>query len=220
MQRTLLFGIGGLIIGIAIGFWLANSLNRSMTVAGALPSDHPAMPGMASPGTAQDDIQQLIELSEREPQNFSVQMRTGDLYAQIGRFDSAIEFYKRGIELRPDDPKAHLVLGNAYFDSRKFDLAAEQYEKVVGFEPEDHDARSDLAGALIEKDPPELDRAVNELQRVIAVVPDHNAALYYSALAHIKRGEKEKAGEFVARLRSARPDSNLITRLDQLLAGN
>jgi tetratricopeptide (TPR) repeat protein len=217
MQRTLIIGVGGLVIGVAIGFWLANSLNRSLTVTGSLPADHPTMLGQ---GTAQDDIQQLIELSEREPQNFAVQMRTGDLYAQIGRYDSAIEFYKRGIELRPDDTKAQLVLGNAYFDARKFDLAAEQYAKVVAAEPENHDARSDMAGALIEKDPPELDRALSELQKVVAAIPDHNAAIYYSALAHIKRGEKEKAVEFIERLRRSRPDSHLITRLDQLIAQN
>src|SRR5262245_39894842 len=126
MQRNLLFGIAGIAIGLAIGFFVSNSLNRQTDVSAA-----PASPQVAPPAPDQSsgngamlaDVDQMIQKAETEPENFAAQMRTGDMYARIGKFEKAVEFYKRGILLKPDDFNANVVLANALFDSQKFEEA-------------------------------------------------------------------------------------------------
>jgi tetratricopeptide (TPR) repeat protein len=135
MQRNFLFGGAvGLVVGLAIGFFAANSLNRQGELADLPISAQaaPAAPNQSSgSGTILADVDQMIQRAEAEPQNFAAQMRTGDMYAQVGKFDKAIEFYKRGILLKPDDFNANVVLANALFDSQKFEEASDYYAKAV-----------------------------------------------------------------------------------------
>jgi hypothetical protein len=107
MQRNILFGIVGLAYRTYYRFLcreLDQPSGRSKCIVDNNSSLRPApeAPGQSSGGMLAD-VDQMIQTAESEPQNFVAQMRTGDMYAKIGKFDSAIEFYKRGILLKPDD---------------------------------------------------------------------------------------------------------------------
>ena len=217
MQKPLVFGIAGLVVGLFLGFWGANSINRTSSLSAA-PAGSGTVPfnGIANGGNMPDaDIQEVLDQAQNEPKNFAVQMRTGDMYAQIGRFAEAAEFYKRGLAVRPEDRQGNLVLANAYFDARMFKEAVEQYRKVLSLTPDDNNARADLAGSLIEADPPDYDAAIVEVETVLKADPKHEASLYYLGIALSRKGEKEKAAEALKRLEEANPANPLITRLRQ-----
>lgn len=220
MPKYFIFGVGGLILGLAIGFTGANSLNRD---AGESQSA-PAMPQTgASTGNStsvpqsgmQADVAQTIAKANDEPQNFAVQMRTGDMYAQIGKFDKALEYYTRGIALKPADFQAIVVLANAYFDSRKFEEAAKFYEKALAVKPDDVNARTDLGATFVERQNPDFDRAINEFQAALKLQPNYEPTLYYLGIAYFRKGDTSNANATLAELEKANPTSELIARLKQ-----
>jgi tetratricopeptide (TPR) repeat protein len=56
---------------------------------------------------------------------------TANNYDNLGQQDKAIEYYKKGIELAPNDGKFYHDLGNIYLMRKQKDLAAEFFEKGI-----------------------------------------------------------------------------------------
>ena len=96
-----------------------------------------------------------------------------------------------------------------------FNDAVVQYRKVLSLTPEDNNARADLAGSLIELDPPNYDEAITEVETVLKADPKHEPSLFYLGIALTRKGEKDKAAEALKRLEEANPTNPLITRLRQ-----
>ena len=131
MQKQYLFGgLIGLLVGLAVGFFGANAINREAATRAA---ETPVQLNAAAPGSGSaqsgmmSDVADTLATADNEPQNFVAQMKTGDMYAQIGKFDKAAEYYKRGLVLKPSDFQANIVLANALFDSRQFEEASGYY---------------------------------------------------------------------------------------------
>lgn len=220
MPKHILFGLVGLILGMAIGFFGANSLNRET----AVPQSTVAVPQTGSPagnstsvpqGGMQADVAETIAKADAEPQNFAVQMRTGDMYAQIGKFDKAIEYYIRGIMLKPSDFQANIVVANAYFDSRQFEDAAKYYEKALTVKPDDVNARTDFGTTFVERQNPDFERAIKEFRAALEIQPKHEPTLYYLGIAYFRKGDRQNASAMLAELEKANPASELIARLKQ-----
>lgn len=228
MQKNILFGIGGLILGLAIGFYVANSINRSAATQAQIAQNQPNTVSMLEHGAAQNqpsggmltDVQEKLERAKREPNNFAAQMQAGDMYAQIGRFDEAIKFYEAGVKLNPNDLQANLVLANAYFDSKQFETAEKYYTKVLEINPQDVNARTDLATTLVERQNPDYERAIREFQQSLAIDPKHEPTLYNLAVAYSRKGEAENAQKTLARLEQTNPNSHLVGRLKQVISSN
>ena len=64
------------------------------------------------------------------------------------KFDEAITFYKRMLELRPDYVDALLNMGNAFQEQAKFDEAISSYSKVLCLKPDYADAHLNMGNAL------------------------------------------------------------------------
>lgn len=222
-QKSFVFLLIGLVAGLAIGFFGTNALNRNSAMQQAAESStlgtaaDPSQP-VANTGGMMPDVAETLAAAERDPQNFAAQMKTGDMYAQIGRFDRAVEFYKRGIALKPDDIQANVVLANALFDSRQFEEAEAYYTKAVQMNPKDLNARTDLGATFVERNAPDYDRAIREFEEVLAVDSKHEPSLYYLGITFHRKGDTENARKTLERLQAANPSSGLIDRLKQNLA--
>lgn len=220
MQKHVITGILGLVVGAVAGFWGANSLNRTGSDIGSpagngLTVDGGTQPVQANgPGVSQD-VAETLAAAEREPGNFVVQMKTGDLYAQIGRFEQAIEFYKRGLALRPNDKQALLVAANAYFDAGRYEVAGDHYAKVLEIEPGNITARTDLGTTYVFRASPDYERAVREFEAALSIDPKNEPTLYNLGIAMARKGDEAAAESIVARLESINPSSDLIPKLKQ-----
>ncbi|HEX6123913.1 MAG TPA: tetratricopeptide repeat protein [Pyrinomonadaceae bacterium] len=220
MQKHILTGIVGLVVGLIGGFAGANALNRNYVSQPAQASPQQAVAPQQTTGGSQPlpDVANMLLKAESEPQNFAVQMRTGDMYARIGRFEQAIEFYKKGISLRPQDFNANVVLANAYFDSGAFDNAAEYYSKALALNPSDVNARTDLGATYVERAAPDYDRAIKEFTTTLESDPTHAPSLYYLAVAQFRKGDVAEAQKTLSRLERTNPNSDLVERLRQNIA--
>lgn len=194
-----------------MGFFAANSLNRdaSLTETARANSNSTAVASEIT-GPAVDE---LLQKAEAEPQNFATQMRTGDMYAKISRFDEAVKFYKRGLILKPADFNANLVLANALFDSGKFEEAESYYSKALAINDKDVNARIDLGTTFVERATPDYDRAITEFEKALGLEPNNDAAMYYLGIARLRNGDRAGALEIAERLEKTNAGSTLIAKL-------
>jgi len=229
MQKNITFGIVGLIVGLVVGFFAANSINRnsaqtaSQTLTDAplqnqqvpniLVKDQPATSGAMLP-----DVSAVIDKANNEPTNFDAQIKAGDLYQQIKGFDKAAAFYERAQQIKPDDYELIVKLGNIYFDARQFETAAKWYEQALAKKPDDTNVRTDLGITFVERDVPDFDRAVNEFQTSLKTNPKHEPTLYNLGAAYFKKGELEEANKILARLEAVNPQSQLVGKLRGIIS--
>lgn len=226
-KNNFLFGIVGLIIGLAIGFFVANKINRdspmnvsanqptapfqNQQVQNALVKDQPPTGGMMP------DIAATIDKANSETTNFDAQIKAGDLYLQIKGFDKAVAFYERAHQIKPDDYDLLVKLGNAYFDARQFEKAANWYEQALAKRADDVNVRTDLGITFVERAGPDYDRAIGEFQTSLKTNPKHEPTLYNLGAAYFKKGNTEEANRVLAELEQINPQSPLVGRLRQTM---
>ncbi len=229
MQKNILFGIGGLIAGLIIGFLAANSINRS-----AISQQNTAQMQTNAPFVNQQiqssDIKEqqlqskpLPEVSEKldkaknEPNNFDAQMEAGNLYLKIRAFDKAQEFYNRAEQLNPSGYEEIVQLGNGFFDVGKFEKAEKWYEQALAKKPDDINVRTDLGITFVEREKPDLDRAVKEFQTSLETNPRHEPTLYNLGIAYLKKGKFDETQQVLRQLEDVNPQGQLVERLKQIL---
>ena len=219
MQKHVVTGLLGLIIGLAVGFVGANRLNRgSVAPSNEVTGAATVQPADAQSGAAaQADVAAMIDRAQSEPGNFAVQMEMGQMYAKIGKFDKAAEFYRRGIAINPGNFQANVVLANALFDARQFEEAEKAYARALEINPNDANARTDLGTTFVERQIPDYDRAIREFEAALSIDPKHEPSLYYLGVAYARKGDREKAAATLKRLEAANPSSELVGRLRQNL---
>ena len=221
MKSRILYTAIGLLIGLTVGFFGANALNRRSLPVGS--ETRPAVgvsnvsAATAANGGMQADVAATLEKAESNPEDFVAQMKAGDMYAKIGRFEKAAEFYKRGVALEPQNPAAILVLANALFDARDFVAAADYYSKVLEIDPSNANARTDLGTTFVERPTPDYDRAISEYKKVLELEPKHEPALYYLAIANLRKGNRAEAERVRSILTELNPTSELVSRLKKNL---
>ena len=104
MGKNISFGVIGLVIGLIIGFTVANSLNKNdapqetVQTQSINPNLAPKVPNIEvkeQPQTGEmlPGIAETLEKAKNEPTNFDVQMEAGNLYFKIKNFEKASEFY-------------------------------------------------------------------------------------------------------------------------------
>ena len=226
MQKSILLGVGGLVIGLTIGFFAANSINRSQTAqAGAAqnaPLQNQQVPNIlvkdqpTASGAMLPDVSALIDKANNEPANFEAQIKAGDLYQQIKGFEKAAAFYERAHEIKPDDYELIVKLGNTYFDARQFEPAAKWYERALAKKGNDTNVRTDLGITFVERAVPDYNRAISEFQTSLKTNPKHEPTLYNLSAAYYKTGNIDEANKILAQLQTINSQSPLVGRLQKL----
>ncbi|HXG82956.1 MAG TPA: tetratricopeptide repeat protein, partial [Pyrinomonadaceae bacterium] len=200
-KENILFAVIGLFIGFFGGFFLANNLNRNAVSQTDAAQSAPAAP-FQNPQTQAVDIKesqkqaammpeiaQTLETADKEPDNFGAQIKAGDMYAKIQKFDEAVEFYEKASRIKPDDYDTIIKIGNTYFDSKQFDKARKWYLLALEKKPEDINVRTDLGITFVEGESPDLNRAIKELQIALQTNPTYEPTLYNLGVAYFKKNE-------------------------------
>ncbi len=226
-KQNILFGIIGLIVGSVIGFFAANSINRNsqqiilenqpnapfqnQQIQTVSVKEQPMQSGMLP------DIVATLDKAKTESNNFDAQMKAGDVYLQIKGFDKAVEFYEQAHRIKPEDYETIVKLGNTYFDFRKFEEAGKWYEQALSKKSSDTNVRTDLGITFVERENPDLDRAIKEFQTSLQMNPKHEPTLYNLGAAYFKKGNKDEANKILTQLETINPQSQLVGRLQQLI---
>ena len=226
MQKNILFGIVGLIVGLVVGFFAANSINRN-TISQSTVAQNPANAPFLNQSTADikenqpggmlNEVNETLDRARNEPNNFEAQVKAGDMHAKIQKFDTAVEFYEKANRVKPEDYETIVKIGNTYLDSNQFEKAEKWYAQAVAKKPNDVNVRTDLGITFAERENPDLDRAIKEFQTSLQINPNHEPTLYNLGIAYYKKGDLEETKKTLAKLETINPNSQLVEKLKQVL---
>lgn len=88
----------------------------------------------------------------KENQSFEILEKMGFCYQKLGKFEKAIEFYKKAEILETNRNWLHRKLGFCYRSLSQFDKAIEHYKKVEIAEPENLEVQAYLGQLYIDKE--------------------------------------------------------------------
>jgi tetratricopeptide (TPR) repeat protein len=74
-----------------------------------------------------------------------------------------------------------------------------------------------LGITFVERENPDLDRAIEEFQTSLQMNPKHEPTLYNLGAAYFKKGNKDEANKILTQLETINPQSQLVGRLQQLI---
>jgi tetratricopeptide (TPR) repeat protein len=225
MQKNILFGIGGLLIGLVIGFFVANNINKNAPTT-VISQNQTNAPTAANPqvqnivvkdqpanGGMMPDITEILDKAKNQPNSFEAQMKAGDTYEKIKGFDKAAAYYEQASKINPEDYDLIVKIGNTYFDARQFEKAEKWYEQALAKKPDDVNVRTDLGITFVERAAPDYDRAIKEFQTSLQNNPKHEPTLYNLGIAYFKKGNKEEAGKILSQMETVNPNSTLVGKL-------
>lgn len=208
-KDNILFAIIGILAGLILGFFGANQINRNQTSVTNLPNQS------ANPNAAVPAVAEAIEKAEKNPEDYVLQMKAGEMFVKIKNFDKAIPYFEKAEKIKPNDYPTLVILGNTYFDAQKWNEAGVTYEKALAIKSDDISVRTDYGITFVERENPDYDRAIKEFESSLKLNPTHEQTLFNLALAFFKKGDLQKTQEMKAKLK---PESPLVKKLDQLLS--
>ena len=230
-KNTIAFVIVAAIGGFIIGFWLANSINRSAVTmpppqTGIANTANAAQP-TAEPELTDAEIKAKITEADDNPRNFAFQKdlgialyRYGVMKQDIELLREAVRILERGNSLNAKDFDVLVALGNAHFDigffkkdAAAFQTAREVYTKALVIKPGDADVRTDLGLTWFLQEPPAYDKAAAELSRIGETNPGHERSMQFLVKTLVKQGKLAEAEKALAKIKAINPSNTTIAEL-------
>ena len=236
-KRALTIAVISLVAGIAIGFLVANRLNRSeletlrsenarlKTPAEKGPDDGPTL--------SNEEIQARIKKADDNPADLEYQKNLGialyryaSMKKDVPLLNESTRLLKRVRAADPSGFDINVALGNAYFDigyfgqdSPAFAAARDYYETALRSKP-DAAVRTDYGLTYFLQDPPDNQRAVSEFAAALKSDPKNEKALEFSVQAYRKLGDHANARRSLDALRAVNASSPSLAGLESAIAPN
>ena len=238
--KTVWIILAAALAGAAIGFILANSINRSelsnlRAENERLKSSTPASTtGDSNPALSEDEINATVARADNNPGDFETQRNVGIAIYRYGAMKQdeklvrqAVRILDRAAKLKPDDYDVTLSLGNAYFDVGYFGKDNEAlanaltfYAKALAAKPGNPDVITDVGLTYFLQTPPDYNSAVGEFKRSLEKNPKHEKSLQFLVQTLIKQNKADEASEYLEKLRSVNPQNQSIGELTSMLSSS
>lgn len=173
--------LAGTLVGFFAGYLAGQRQPRpaaapEQVTAAAAKDPHAGVPGapLLGPGAAATapggelarQLRDLEAMLARDPENYELLVRAGNLLYDMGRFARANDYYERARRIRDDSPDVLTDSGVAYRETGNPRKAVELFEQAAKLSPEHWHSRFNL---LIVKlfdldDPAGAERALKELK--------------------------------------------------------
>ena len=141
--------------------------------------------------------------TEFMPDNSTAWYELGVAYANLGRFNEAIDAYRKAISIDPEYARAWYNLGITYGELSRHNEAIDAYRKAISIDPEDADTWYNLG-----YDYRELGRhneAIDAFRQAIRIDPEDAKAWYNLGADYYLSGNRTAALEVVQTLRQLDP---------------
>jgi len=219
LNKKLIIGASGLILGFAAGFFYTKSLNESgagqLGAAGVKAAGPNAAEG-GNPQAMMANVKETIERAKNNPNDFNAQVDAARIYNQVGRVPETIEYLKKAYDLNKTEAGKQGItsyVGQYYADQKNYDEAEKWYQRSLEANPDDRDVKIELAATFIDREPPQADRAIQNLQAVLKSNPKDAHALTHMVQAYLLKKDARSAEDTLARLKEAEPGNNMISKL-------
>jgi len=152
-KDQLQFLISGILFGFLLGYLIAYAGREPKTVAQAAPVPAAGNMGMGQsvptapdPGAAADGNEQMMgsvfkEIAslkaaiEKNPKDAASLIRLANMYHDARKFEEAVQYYKRGLEVTPKDVDARTDMGICLYEMGMADDAIAQFRTSLSYDP-------------------------------------------------------------------------------------
>ncbi len=154
---------------------------------------------------AQDYVSRILEI---EPGNVAAQRMLGAIQLAAGRMDGLDDIVSKGVDAsNVQDPGMLALLGTAYLRHGRHADSQASLERAAELAPDSLPIRTQLAMSRLTAGDP--DKAIAELQAILAEDPDFTQAEIMLVLVYLSQGEMDTATAAGKALVDKKPDSAL-----------
>ena len=122
----------------------------------------------------------------------------------LGKFDEAIQAYKKALSIKPDYAEAHNNMGNALKEQGRLDEAIAAHKKAISIKPNYAEAFNNLGNAL--QDQAKLHEAITAYTKAISIKPNYAEAFNNMGNALQEQGQPDNAIEAYTKAITIKPD--------------
>jgi len=226
-----LVGLVGLVVGLVISVLWVKNVNESHAAATSPVAGAPSgMPAGGSSGDQQammGQVQQVIAKAKSNPKDFQAQVDAAKAFNQIKRIPETVDYLKKAYEINPDEfvkrsqnelQDALLFMAMYYEEQKDYNESDKWIRHAIDAAPGDKDLRIEFASAYLQRQPPQPDKAIPELQTVLKANPKDGHALGHLVEAYAVKKDAAGADEALNRLREADPSNKRLTALQNMVA--
>jgi tetratricopeptide (TPR) repeat protein len=174
-REAYLLAVVCLLVGLAMGYLIRSSAAEPMASTAGVPAASRSAPA-ADPAALAGDVEiQAAPLKTAlmtEPKNFALLVKLGNLYYDKQVYAPAIDYYRRALELHPNDINVRTDLGTAYWYAGFPQNAIAEYKKSLQVDP-GHAQTLFNMGVVYKDGMKDPAAAVAVWEKLLKLHPDH-----------------------------------------------
>lgn len=223
-KNKYLIGLIGLALGFIISFFLTRGYNKSNAAPATLPASSGMASGAGGAGGQQammGQVAQVIEKAKNGPNDFQAQVEAAKVFNQIGRTAETVDYLKRAYAIDPnkfEELGAAGYLGQYFFDQKDYAESETWFNRAIKADPKEADLYVALAETYVQREPPQPDQAIAQLQQALGFDPKNGHALGHLVEAYALKKDPRGAEDAVKRLKETDPTNQRISVLETLVA--
>ena len=168
------------------------------------PQQMQAVMALCHQGQFTEVLSKLDLLLEAFPDAPAVYNLQGASRAALGRYDGAVDSFKRAIKLKPDDASSYFNIGNVQKETGALDAAIANYDSALKIKPDHVAALTNKGNALQDKG--DARAAIASYKSAIEIEPQNAATHYNIGVASQGLGDLERAIDCYKQAIKIKPD--------------
>jgi len=169
-----------------------------------------------------DQIQEALDtagaLIKDYPNEAILYNISGACYASLGQMDTAVSYYEKALDIKPDYAEAHNNLAITLQGLDQLDAAVERYKKALAIKPDYAEAHYNLGDTLHKLG--QLDASVRSYEKAIAIKPDYAEAHNNLGNTLKRLGQLDAAVRSYKKALAIKPDYVVPQHMINALTGN
>ena len=169
-----------------------------------------------------DQIQEALDtagaLIKDYPNEAILYNISGACYASLGQMDTAVNYYEKALDIKPDYAEAHNNLAITLQGLDQLDAAVERYKEALAIKPDYAEAHYNLGDTLHKLG--QLDASVRSYEKAIAIKPDYAEAHNNLGNTLKRLGQLDAAVRSYKKALAIKPDYVVPQHMINALTGN
>ncbi|HKV37825.1 MAG TPA: tetratricopeptide repeat protein [Blastocatellia bacterium] len=224
-RNRVIVGAIGLAFGFMVSFFWTRNYNKSPGIpqtkaAGTMPAADSGAAGQPGQQAAMGSVQQTIDNAKKNPNDFEAQIKAASMYDQIGRAKETVEFLEKAYSIDPAQAAKMDVpayIAQYYSSQQNFDQAETWFRRELEVKPDNPDVQIELGATFLERQPPNIDKAMEYLQAVLKSNPDNAHAMVHLTEAYALKKDAASAEKTLNHLKQVEASNQMIPKLQSMV---
>ena len=227
-KNKYLVGLIGLAVGFIISFFWTQSINKSGASKGVAASGpQGGASGEMGQQAMMGQVQQVIERAKNSPNDIQAQIEAAKVFNQVGRRDETVDYLKKAYDANPTefmrqssaDLQGVLPFIAMYYDEKKNYAEADTWiRRALDATPNDNEMRVEFAAAYLQREPPQAEKAIQELQAELKSNPKDGHALSHLVEAYALKKDVNGAEDSLKKLKETDPTNQRMSALEKVIS--